>query len=110
MAIIGIETLVYAVPDLELSTQFFLDYGLDLTSQSADETVFQLPVGAKVVLKPMDDPSLPPRYEAGPGVRETIWGVDTAQALEDLVAGLATDREVRRDPDGSAHFLTDDKI
>lgn len=110
MAIVGIESLIYAVDDLDLAARFFIDYGLELANQSSSEVVFELPVGAKVVLKRMDDPSLAPAYETGPGVRETIWGVDTPQALEDLVAGLATDREVRRDGDGSAHFLDDNGL
>jgi catechol 2,3-dioxygenase-like lactoylglutathione lyase family enzyme len=55
----------------------------------------------------LGDPVLPRSAVRGPGVHEVIWGVDRAEALEALVAGLSTDREVRRDPDGTAHFQTD---
>jgi catechol 2,3-dioxygenase-like lactoylglutathione lyase family enzyme len=40
-------------------------------------------------------------------VRETIWGVDTRENLEKLVSNLTTDRTVRRDQDGTAHFTSD---
>jgi hypothetical protein len=44
---------------------------------------------------------------AGIGVREVVWGVDTPESLETLVRGLDVDFEVRRDDDGTAHFVTD---
>jgi hypothetical protein len=40
-------------------------------------------------------------------VRETIWGVDSKAALEEIGAELGRDRAVRRDADGSLH-TTDD--
>jgi catechol 2,3-dioxygenase-like lactoylglutathione lyase family enzyme len=36
-----------------------------------------------------------------------IWGVPTPADLEAFVSNLAQDREVRRDDDGTAHFLSD---
>jgi catechol 2,3-dioxygenase-like lactoylglutathione lyase family enzyme len=60
------------------------------------------------VIRRGDDAGLPPAYFDGPGVRETVFGVDTVESLDRLVAGLATDRAVRRDADGTAHFAADD--
>lgn len=108
MAIMGVARAVYGVDDLDLCTRFFTDYGLDLREKSAEKVVFELEDGAQVVLRKKDDPSLPKPWFDGNGIKETIWGVDTADALEHLVDGLKSDREVRRDNDGTAHFVADD--
>lgn len=107
MAITGIESLVYRVDDLAQSRRFFEDFGLRLSSADGEHPLFTLPDGSSVRLKHSDDPDLPGSDLVGSGVCEVIWGVDTRAALDDLVANLAVDREVRRGADGSAHFLTD---
>jgi catechol-2,3-dioxygenase len=108
MAIMGVARAVYGVDDLDLCTRFFTDYGLDLREKTAEKVVFELEDGSQVILRKKDDPSLPKAWFDGNGIKETIWGVDTADALEHLVEGLKTDREVRRDNDGTAHFIADD--
>jgi catechol 2,3-dioxygenase-like lactoylglutathione lyase family enzyme len=108
MAIMGVAKAVYGVDDLETSTRFFSDYGLDLKEKKSDKVVFELEDGAQVILRKKDDPSLPKPWFDGNGIKETIWGVDTPESLEQLVEGLKTDREVRRDNDGTAHFIADD--
>ncbi|MDO6965325.1 VOC family protein [Rhizobium alvei] len=107
MAIIGIESLIYGVPDLAESTRFFEDFGLVLAESDETYSHFQLDEGSHVVLRKVDDPSLPKSVLRDYGVKEVIWGVDKAENLEKLVASLAVDREVRRDADGTAHFMTD---
>ncbi|HEY1506939.1 MAG TPA: VOC family protein [Stellaceae bacterium] len=108
MAILGVAKAVYGVDDLDKSTQFFIDYGLGLQEKTAQKTVFELEDGAQVILRKKDDPALPKAWFDGSGVKETIWAVDTQEALDRLAANLQTDREVRRDNDGTAHFLADD--
>ncbi len=108
MAILGVETAVYGVDDMEASTRFFVDYGLRVDREARDLAIFELADGSKVELRKNGDPALPAPWYEGPGIKETIWGVDTEAALERLVAGLKTDREVRRDNDGTAHFVADD--
>jgi catechol 2,3-dioxygenase-like lactoylglutathione lyase family enzyme len=107
MAILGVETALYGVDDLDRSTKFFEDFGLTLTSRDASGSIFTLSNGSHVVLRKSDDPLLPKPWYDGPGVRETVWGVDSAEALDELVRGLS-DRPVRRDNDGTAHFTGDD--
>ena len=46
----------------------------------------------------------------GIGVQEVIWGVQTQDGLDRLLADLGRDREIRRDADGTAHCLTDDGL
>src|SRR5262249_7031076 len=85
-----------------------IDYGLGLQEKTAAQSVFELEDGAKVILKKKDDPSLPKAWFDGNGVKETIWAVDTQDSLERLIENLKTEREVRRDSDGTAHFIADD--
>lgn len=107
MPITGIETLRYGVENVEECVKFFDDFGLPLHARDESSAVFKLDEGSKVELRRIGDPALPETVLHGTGVRETIWGVDTAENLETLVHGLATDREVIRDSDGTAHFKTD---
>jgi catechol 2,3-dioxygenase-like lactoylglutathione lyase family enzyme/extradiol dioxygenase family protein len=107
MAILGIESLIYGVNDIAESERFFDDFGLFKVQSSRDRVLFDLDEGSHVELKIISDPSLPKTVLAGTGVRETVWGVDTIENLEALVSSLEVDREVRRDKDGTAHFLTD---
>jgi len=107
MAILGIDTLLYGVDDVKTSTRFFADFGLRLIESSADESRFELPEGSHVVLRPLGHPSLPQSTVEGPGVREVIWGVDSAGSVEALARELGADRKIRRDDDGTIHFVTD---
>jgi catechol 2,3-dioxygenase-like lactoylglutathione lyase family enzyme len=109
MSILGIESAIFGCTDLAESTRFWNDFGLPLKSANDRETVFELASGSKVVLCKHGDPRLPsPDPFTGDGVKETVWGVDSAESLEVLVADLSTDREVRRDADGTAHCLAPD--
>jgi|SRR5882757_3458696 len=107
MAILGIDTLVYGVDDVKTSTRFFEDFGLRLVESSSEESRFELPEGSYVVLRPLGHPSLPQSTVEGPGVREVIWGVDSARSVEALARELVADRKIQRDDDGTIHFVTD---
>ena len=107
MPIVGVETALYGVEDLAVSTKFFEDFGLSLLHKSESESHFKLEEGSNVILRPLNDPSLPESKYVGTGVKETIWGVDSEASLDRLVNDLSRDREVVRDGDGVAHFLTD---
>lgn len=102
MAILGVESVVFGVDDLETCARFWKDFGLNPVSSDATEAVFDLPSGSRVLVRLRGDARLPPEVHAKPGIKLTIWGVDTADNLEKLVAGLEVDREVRREADGTA--------
>lgn len=108
MAILGIESAIYGVDDLNLCARFWEDFGLTPVARTADECVLEVASGSKVVVRLRGDPRLPAAFSHSPGIHETVWGVDTPEALEMLVSNLSSDREVRRDPDGTAHFAADD--
>jgi catechol-2,3-dioxygenase len=108
MAIMGVAKAVYGVDDIDNCTRFFTDYGLGLIDKTTEKSIFELADGSQVILRKKTDPALPQTWFDGNGIKETIWGVDTQDSLERLVEGLKTDREVRRDNDGTAHFVADD--
>jgi catechol 2,3-dioxygenase-like lactoylglutathione lyase family enzyme len=108
MAILGVESAIFGVDDLERCAKFWRDFGLKPVASSADEHVFEVATGSKIVIRRRNDPALPAAYADKPGIRETIWGVDSPESLERLVADLSRDRGIRRDADGTVHFLADD--
>jgi catechol 2,3-dioxygenase-like lactoylglutathione lyase family enzyme len=103
MSIERIESVTYGVADLDECTRFFADFGLALRSEEPGRVVFTTQVGQTLVLKHIDDPSLPASVEEAPGIREVVWGVDSQESLDALVLDLATDRAVTVDDDGVAH-------
>jgi catechol 2,3-dioxygenase-like lactoylglutathione lyase family enzyme len=107
MAIVGIESVIFGVEDMSLCTRFWDDYGLKPTSRTAEEAVWEVANGARIIIRPLDHPSLPPAITSGATVRETVFGVDTPQALEAL-AGRLQDCDLTRDADGTAHFAAPD--
>ena len=108
MAILGIESVEFGVDDLTRCTQFWSDFGLNLVSQDAGESVFDVPSGSRVFVRRGDDARLPPRNFEGNGVRRTVWGVDTHANLERLAGRLAGAVEITRDPDGTVLFQAPD--
>jgi catechol 2,3-dioxygenase-like lactoylglutathione lyase family enzyme len=106
MAITGIETLVFGVSDVATSTRFFEDLGLPRLPDASGTVHFRLPNGASVRILRTDDARLPGRPDTPEGVREIIWGVDTAANLDELAASLARDHKCVQDDDGTVHFDT----
>lgn len=104
MSIIRIESVTYAVEDITESVRFFTDFGLEPLSQSDDRAQLATLACQHVILRHLHDPSLPPAFEEGPGIREVIWGVDTEQALAALIGDLQSDRTVNVS-EGIAHTL-----
>ncbi len=107
MALLGIESLIYGVDDLEASLKFYDDFGLERAEQDGGGAVYRLPEGSSLLIRAKDDPRLPPPFLAGQGPREIIWGVDSAETLEQVAAELGRDRSVHRDADGTVHTLDD---
>jgi len=107
MAILGVESVVFGVDDVSRCTLFWEDFGLYPVSQADDQSVFETQNGSRVIVRRRGDPRLPTAYSHKVGVHETVWGVDTQDAYDALVASLRTDREVRIDAEGIAHFSAD---
>jgi catechol 2,3-dioxygenase-like lactoylglutathione lyase family enzyme len=108
MAILGIESVVFGVADLETCARFWNDFGLTETGRTDLDATFELATGSKVVVMHEDDKRLPARVIVGNGIRLSVWGVDTQANLEKLVAGIAAVTPVTRDADGAAFFQAPD--
>ena len=107
MALLGVQSLIYGVDDLEAAVRFHDDFGLTATRRDAAAVDYALEDGGTVLIRRNDDPALPTRFTTAPGVRELIWGVDTQTALDSLEKSLGADRLVRRDSDGTLHTSDD---
>jgi catechol 2,3-dioxygenase-like lactoylglutathione lyase family enzyme len=105
--IVGIESLVYGVEDVERCARFFSDFGLQPVASSNAPAEFAVEEGSRVILRNAGDPKLPGSSLVGTGVREVVWGVDSAANLQTLASGVGRDRDVTQDADGTVHFLTD---
>jgi catechol 2,3-dioxygenase-like lactoylglutathione lyase family enzyme len=103
MNIIGPDELVFGVDDLDACTRYLIDYGLKSTPGGRFEALD----GTAVVLRPAQDPGLPPPLGPGSSLRETTYGVADEKSLKDIAAELSKDREVRRGSDGSIACLDD---
>ena len=93
MSILGIDQITYGADDLPTCRRFFLDWGLTLVDEADDELVFESLNGCRVLVAPIDRPGLPPAIEAGPTLREVVWGAESE-------ADLAHARDVLRDQPG----------
>lgn len=103
MGIQRIESVTYAVDDLDECARFFDDFGLLAVERTGEHAVFETLTGQTLHLDTRPGPWLPPPVEQGPTLREVVWGIDTLGELQRLVTALATDREVREHADGVHH-------
>lgn len=81
MSVLGIDEISYGADDLAACRQFFLDWGLSLAEEQADRLVFETLNGCRVIVAATDHPDLPPAIEAGPTLREVVWGVESEADL-----------------------------
>ena len=88
MTILGIDQITYGADDLPTCRRFFLDWGLSLVAEAADELVFETLNGGRVVVAAIDKPGLPPAIEPGPTLREVVWGVESDADLERIAAAI----------------------
>lgn len=107
MAMNGIDAVVYGVADMAECRRHFSDWGLRRKSSSARSAVFATEDGCEVVLRPMEDKTLPPPIEDGPTVREIVWGVTAKADLARIARELGKDREVAVGRDGVVRSTDD---
>ncbi|MER7687005.1 VOC family protein [Streptomyces sp. NPDC097610] len=105
MGIQRIESVTYGIDDLDECACFFGDFGLFLVERTDEYAVFETLTGQTLHLDTDPGPMLPPPVEAGPTLREVVWGVDTAKELKRLVAAVGRDRTVREDAAGVFHTV-----
>lgn len=81
MSVLGIDEITFGATDLSRCRQFFLDWGLRLQAESAQELVFETLNGGRVVVAHSDKPGLPAGLEPDPTLREVVWGVSDEDDL-----------------------------
>ena len=107
MTILRIEKLTYGVEDIAQCSEFLDTWGLQKIETKDNSASFKTFENQSIHLRLMDDPSLLPSYEAGPTLREVVWGVDSHDALDEIEAELSKDRDVRKDDDDTLHSCDD---
>lgn len=101
MSILGIESVIFAVKDLEKNTKFWHDFGLNSVSEDENQSVFDVATGTQLIVRKLGDDRLPTESYPGEGIKLTYWGVDTQAALDNYTARLEADFDVIRHDDGS---------
>jgi catechol 2,3-dioxygenase-like lactoylglutathione lyase family enzyme len=108
MAITGIKSIHYRVADeaqLSRSREFFTQFGLAPRGHDAAGAAFGLPDGGSVQIR------LPQRTGFSTDIStETIWGVDTPDALASLLDAVSAVTEPQQDERGDWHFTTPDGL
>jgi len=88
MDVMGIDEITYGADDFDVCRRFFLDWGLELDSETAGRLEFTTLNGCRVNLVRSDAPGLPAPIEAGPTLREVVWGVSDKAVLDRLSRSL----------------------
>jgi len=103
MTILRVESLVYGVEDVDAGIRYFEDWGLAFTERGTHGADFALPSGQTLLVRAAKDSALPSAPDGGSTLREAIWGVSDAAALEAIGAELGRDRTVKSDARGGLH-------
>lgn len=109
MSFTGIDAIVFGVEDMEAACRFLTDWGVADGGSDVARLRYLTRDGAEVIVRPIDDPALPRAMQAGPTLRQVIWGVTDQAALDELAIRLGGQAEVRDgllsivDPNGLAH-------
>ena len=88
MEILGLESLTYGVEDMDTCSRFNEDFGLQLVEKSAGCTTFRTEENATIILRKENDPALPPAVTSGSQLRQLVWSVSSAEALEQIAATI----------------------
>jgi catechol 2,3-dioxygenase-like lactoylglutathione lyase family enzyme len=101
----GIDRVVYGVENLATATRFFADWGLSLVQDEDEFKVFETLEKSQVVLRLIDDSTLPSAIEEGPTVREVVWGAATQAGLDEFLTKIAKHIELEYGEDGIARCV-----
>lgn len=100
MSITGIEAFEFGVEDMTASRRFLADFGLRIESENDQAAVFRALNGARIEVRPKEDPTLPSAFEDGPTLRRMTWGAADAEALAAVGDRMASQPGYRQTGDG----------
>ena len=86
MALNGVDAVVFGVLDMAEAKRFLDDWGVSSVSCTADKLVYRTRDGAEVIVRPLDEQTLPPAIEKGNTVREVVWGAANVDELNQTLA------------------------
>jgi len=86
----GIDAITYSTDRWGDARKFFSDWGLRLVGETSARVDWATLNGCGVSVVRIDDTSLAPPMEAGPTLREVVWGVTHAVDLDTLAVLLAS--------------------
>ena len=92
LGIEGIAAITYATDRWDEARRFLADWGLTPLADTPEQQQWETQNGAQVLVRRMDDPSLPPAMEPGPTLREVVWGVHDDATLHLLAKTLSKHR------------------
>jgi catechol 2,3-dioxygenase-like lactoylglutathione lyase family enzyme/quercetin dioxygenase-like cupin family protein len=107
MNIIGLDSLIFGVDDVDGCIRYLTDYGLAPINVTAAGGCFEALDGTSVQIRHKNDARLPPPMATASMLRKTIYGVADARTLSAIAAELGKDREVKKLA-GGALEVTDD--
>lgn len=107
MNITGIHSIIYGCENLEAAGRFLTDLGLESLADDSAGSSFGLADGTSVVVRPLDDNTLPAPVIGGDTAREIVWRVDNAETLTAIGDELSSDRDVTQSADGMLHAVDD---
>ena len=93
--ITGIDAITYSTDKWNEARQFLNDWGLKELAFSDTAQVFETLTGAQVIVRRPHDAALATAMEAGPTLREVVWGVDSDESLDLLAKSLPSPIEYR---------------
>ena len=89
MSIIGIDEITFGAQDIARCRQFFLDWGLQLITESPTRLLYESLNGCKVIVAHSDTPGLPEGVEPDPTLREVVWGVESEADLANYAMAMS---------------------
>ncbi len=107
MNIIGLDSLVFGVDDVEACNQYLTDYGLIPVGVSERGGCFEAQDGTSLEIFQRDDATLPAPLPTNCMLRKTIYGVKDEATLKAIDNELSKDREVKHLADGSIEAFDD---
>jgi Glyoxalase/Bleomycin resistance protein/Dioxygenase superfamily len=91
--ITGIDAITYSTDKWDEARLFLNDWGLKELAFSDTTQCFETLSGAQVTVRRSEDATLAPAMEAGPTLREVVWGVDCDADLDLLIKSLPSSIE-----------------
>ena len=95
MSIIGVDAVTFGITNQNKAMKFLDHWGLKKMSSGSFGANFVCADGTEVKLRDYKNKQLPEAIQAGPTVREVIWGVQKQSDLNKIEKELSKDRKVR---------------